>query len=134
MDFSRSSREVEPSIPPVHSFHDSPVLMGASMPHRATSSCHVTPFRSTIAPDPLPRLPCQGPSMLLRRALLLSLLLAPAATSASAQDRAPRRQDNVQWSVGGGVIASPRPYEGVDMKIFPVPVVGLRAGAFFFES
>jgi outer membrane protein len=72
--------------------------------------------------------------MLLRRALLLSLLLAPAATSASAQDRAPRRQDNVQWSVGGGVIASPRPYEGVDMKIFPVPVVGLRAGAFFFES
>jgi len=64
--------------------------------------------------------------------LSLAALLALTAESAGAQEQ--RRATGVQWSVGGGVIASPRPYEGADMKVLPVPFVGFRAGPFFFET
>ena len=43
-------------------------------------------------------------------------------------------QDQTHWSVGGGFIASPRPYIGMDPKLFPFPVVGLRHKGWFVQG
>ncbi len=43
-------------------------------------------------------------------------------------------QDQTQWSVGGGFIASPRPYIGTDPKFFPIPVMGLRHKGWFVQG
>lgn len=59
----------------------------------------------------------------MKRTCLTLLLLALGAAPAAAQ-RPPA--DTLQWSLGLGVISSPRPYVGASNKIFPVPLVQLR--------
>lgn len=71
----------------------------------------------------------------MRVVLVLSLLVSlAAALPVRAQDAPPVPEKGTQWFVGIGAIASPRPYEGADAAVFPVPVFGVRSGPFFFET
>jgi outer membrane protein len=49
-------------------------------------------------------------------------------------DGSEERDERVQWSVGGGFVASPRPYLGSDAKVIPIPVVGLRYKRWFVQG
>lgn len=74
--------------------------------------------------------------MPLVRLSLFLVLLGSLALPVSAQ-RPPRPSDRdrgAQWSLGLGVVASPRPYVDADDEIMPVPLFGVRAGGFFFET
>ncbi len=44
------------------------------------------------------------------------------------------REDNFSWALGGGFIASPRPYKGTSAKFFPVPVLNVRYKRLFFQG
>lgn len=63
---------------------------------------------------------------------VLVVLVAFSSATASAQGRPDER--GAQWSLGLGVVGSPRPYVGADAEITPVPLFGVRAGRFFFET
>jgi outer membrane protein len=54
---------------------------------------------------------------------LVAVILA-AATAAAQRPPA----DTLEWSLGFGVISSPRPYVGASNSTFPVPLVQLRSG------
>jgi len=75
---------------------------------------------------------------LLRQSLKLSVLIAISVqfgTLAFAQFRGTDRdRDQLQVSVGGTLIVSPRPYVGTSAKVFPVPAVTARYKRFFFEG
>jgi outer membrane protein len=43
-------------------------------------------------------------------------------------------QDNLKWSLGAGVIASPRPYVGTGARVFPVPAIGLQYKRWFVQG
>jgi outer membrane protein len=43
-------------------------------------------------------------------------------------------QDNLQWSLGAGVIASPRPYIGTSARVFPIPSLGLQYKRWFVQG
>ncbi len=43
-------------------------------------------------------------------------------------------QDNLQWSLGAGVIASPRPYIGTSARVFPIPALGLQYKRWFVQG
>jgi outer membrane protein len=45
-----------------------------------------------------------------------------------------RDEEGFTWSVGGGMIASPRPYVGTKAKIFPIPVINARYKRFYFQG
>jgi outer membrane protein len=42
--------------------------------------------------------------------------------------------EGIQWSIGGGFIASPRPYVGTDPQFFPIPVVDVRYKRWFIQG
>lgn len=70
---------------------------------------------------------------------LLTALAAAAALSvtalpAAAQGGPPRIPDELQWSLGLGVISSPRPYRGADNEVFPVPLLDLAYKRFYFQG
>jgi outer membrane protein len=52
-----------------------------------------------------------------------------AQSSAKTQD-----EEGLTWSVGGGVVASPRPYPDAGAEVIPVPLVTLRYKRFFFQG
>jgi outer membrane protein len=63
----------------------------------------------------------------------LLILLAASAASVSAQDSAePERK--LEWSIGGGAVASPRPYVDAKPQVFPIPVVNLRYQRWFVQG
>jgi outer membrane protein len=84
--------------------------------------------------------------------LVLTILLLPVVSQAQAQtgevaeDGPPAAQptSQFQWSLGLGVISSPRPYVGVDNKITPIPLIeltykkwyvqGIQAGYHFINN
>jgi outer membrane protein len=74
------------------------------------------------------------------RWVFLSFVLLVSTSGASAQFTSQRRSsgseddDRIQWSLGGGLVASPRPYIGTDPKVFPIPVVGLRYKGWFVQG
>lgn len=42
--------------------------------------------------------------------------------------------DSFQWSIGGGVVVSPRPYVDSDPEVIPIPVFTARYKRFFFQG
>ena len=75
--------------------------------------------------------------------LTLSLLAyAPGWASAhdgpvkppAVQEAPPSAPDNLDLSVGGGVIFAPRPYEGASAAVIPIPVVNVRYKNLFVEG
>jgi outer membrane protein len=56
------------------------------------------------------------------------------ALAVSAAGFAQEEKTNLAWGLGVGVIASPRPYEGTKAQVFPVPVVTVKRGRWFFEG
>jgi outer membrane protein len=56
------------------------------------------------------------------------MLLFPAASFAQEE------KAQLEWGLGVGVIASPRPYEGTKAQLFPVPVVNVKRGPWFFQG
>ena len=63
-------------------------------------------------------------------ALWLAGALALAAPAGFAQEEEAR----LEWGLGLGVIASPRPYEGTSAQLFAVPVVNVKRGPWFFQG
>lgn len=61
--------------------------------------------------------------------LLLALLCPALAAPANAQGLPDR-----SVSLGAGVVVTPKPYAGADSEILPLPVIGLRYKAFYFEG
>ena len=67
--------------------------------------------------------------------LLLLLTYLDASPQGTTQGSTPDKEDEgIQWSLGGGVVASPRPYVGTDTKVIPIPVVGLRYKRWFVQG
>jgi len=75
--------------------------------------------------------------------LTLSLLAcAPGRAAAhdgpvkppAAQEAPPSAPDNLDLSIGGGVIFAPRPYQGASAAVIPIPVVTLRYKNLFVEG
>jgi outer membrane protein len=84
--------------------------------------------------------------------LVLTILLLPVVSQAQAQsgevaeDGPPAAQptSQFQWSLGLGVISSPRPYVGANNKITPIPLIelyykklyvqGIQAGYHFIDT
>lgn len=75
---------------------------------------------------------------------LIAALAAAWPLTAAAEDQPPKpaagpeapapAPDNVDLSVGGGVVFSPRPYVGASSNIIPIPVVNVRYKSFFVEG
>ena len=64
--------------------------------------------------------------------MALSLGLAGLAAPAGAQGRP--EPDGVQWSIGLGVISSPRPYVGADNQTRVIPLLDLEYKRFYFRG
>jgi outer membrane protein len=64
------------------------------------------------------------------KVLWLAGALALAAPAGFAQEEKPR----LEWGLGLGVIASPRPYQGTKAQLFAVPVVNVKRGPWFFHG
>jgi len=73
-------------------------------------------------------------AVLLTLAALMSAAVAAPQTAPQSGPSGNEKEDKAQWSVGGGFIASPRPYIGTDPKLFPIPVVGLRYKRWFVQG
>ena len=43
-------------------------------------------------------------------------------------------EEGLTWSVGGGFVASPRPYPDAGAEVIPIPLVRLRYKRFFFQG
>jgi outer membrane protein len=78
--------------------------------------------------------------------VLISILVIATSLPLFAQDESPAESlppSPVQWSLGLGVISSPRPYVGVENSVMVIPIVqlsykklyvqGIRAGFHLFE-
>ncbi len=75
---------------------------------------------------------------------LIAALAAAWPLTAAAEDQPPKpaagpeapapAPDNVDLSIGGGVVFSPRPYVGASSNIIPIPVVNVRYKSFFVEG
>ncbi len=50
---------------------------------------------------------------------------SPSGEAASGPPPSPQPASGFQWSLGLGVVSSPRPYVGVDNKITPIPLIEL---------
>lgn len=66
--------------------------------------------------------------------LRLARLLAPVLALALAAPAAAQPSGDKSFSLGAGVIVSPRPYLDADAEITALPVLGLRYKAFYFEG
>jgi len=73
--------------------------------------------------------------------LLLSLFMLICSEPVAAQSSASQtgssgkdEEDGLEWSIGGGFVASPRPYQGTDPQFFPIPVVNLRYKRWFVQG
>jgi outer membrane protein len=40
----------------------------------------------------------------------------------------------LRWSIGGGLVASPKPYVGAETETFPIPVVRIQYGRWFVQG
>lgn len=63
--------------------------------------------------------------------LMTAMVNAQSFSGGRSEDES---EGDVQWSVGGGFVTSPRPYIGTDAKVIPIPVVGLRYGRWFVQG
>jgi outer membrane protein len=63
----------------------------------------------------------------------LVALAMTAAASAAAQEPAEKAR-KLEWGIGGGAVASPRPYVEAKPRIFPIPVVNLRYDRWFVQG
>jgi outer membrane protein len=74
----------------------------------------------------------------MRRIILLMSFLSLTGTAvaqSAAQSNNPDKEDEgIQWSLGGGFVASPRPYIETDPQVIPIPVVGLRYKRWFVQG
>lgn len=81
----------------------------------------------------------------MKQTILLSILVLLASEPLFSQDQAPTQPSPaVRWSLGLGVISSPRPYVGAKNSVLPIPLVeayykklyvqGIRAGVHLFEK
>lgn len=43
-------------------------------------------------------------------------------------------EGQLEWSLGGGIVVSPRPYVGADPKVIPIPVIGVDYKRWFFQG
>jgi outer membrane protein len=59
------------------------------------------------------------------------MLCLVCAVPAAAQ---PPAEEGPIWSVGAGAVFAPRPYEGMDAEVFPIPVVGVRYRNFYWDG
>jgi len=66
--------------------------------------------------------------------ILFAFALVCPALPVAAQGGPPRTPDELQWSVGVGVISAPRPYKGTDNELFPVPLLELQYKRFYFQG
>jgi outer membrane protein len=58
----------------------------------------------------------------------------PTLTDEQESGTPPQEEDSFSWSLGGGFIASPRPYVDTRAKVFPIPVLTLRYKRLFFQG
>jgi outer membrane protein len=67
---------------------------------------------------------------------LLIILMGLGASDLPAQSQSKEQEpkDELTWSVGGGFVASPRPYPEANAEIIPVPVITMRYKGFFFQG
>jgi outer membrane protein len=69
---------------------------------------------------------------LLALALLVSLPLAAQEEKSEQESTIPRGQ--AQWSLGLGVISSPRPYVGADNSVMAIPIIGLNYKKLYIQG
>jgi len=72
------------------------------------------------------------PGMTRRPPLAAALLAIAAAVPAGAQGPPP--QPGLRWSLGLGVVSSPKPYRGADADIMPIPFLELSYKRFYFQG
>ena len=78
-------------------------------------------------------LDCTGcPSVMRRRPLPLAIVALALAVPAAAQGPPPTT--GLRWSLGLGVVASPKPYKGADADIMPIPFLELSYKRFYFQG
>jgi outer membrane protein len=65
-----------------------------------------------------------------RRILWLAGAFALAGSASLAQEESAK----LEWGLGLGFIASPRPYEGTKAQLFAVPVLNVKRGLWFFQG
>jgi len=64
-----------------------------------------------------------------------ALFSVTASAQTTSQGSAPKKEEEgIQWSLGGGLVVSPRPYVGTDAKVIPIPAIGLRYKRWFVQG
>lgn len=72
------------------------------------------------------------PSVMWRRPLPIATLVLLLAVPAAAQGPPP--PTGLRWSLGLGVVSSPKPYRGADADIMPIPFLELSYKRFYFQG